>query len=77
MSDKVVEPEVEHAHDASTKPVSKFTRWYRSPLFNVIVCKGLCCLTAHDSPEVIRSVLKCTFHGHLHAQDMLLMLQRQ
>ncbi|KAF2023482.1 MFS general substrate transporter [Setomelanomma holmii] len=36
MSDKVVEPEVKHAHDAP-KHVSKFTRWYRSPLFNVII----------------------------------------
>jgi hypothetical protein len=37
MSDKVVEPEIEYANDAHTKPVSRFTRWYRSPLFNVIV----------------------------------------
>ena len=36
MSDKVVEPEVENSV-ASPKKVSRFTRWYRSPLFNVIV----------------------------------------
>lgn len=24
-------------NEAPTKPVSKFTRWYRSPLFNVII----------------------------------------
>lgn len=38
MVDKVIEPEVEHAQDVqSTKSVSRFTHWYRSPLFNVIV----------------------------------------
>lgn len=38
MADKMIEPEVEQAQDGLTsKPVSRFTRWYRSPLFNVIV----------------------------------------
>jgi len=37
MSDKVVEPEIENATDAQTKPITRFTRWHRSPLFNVIV----------------------------------------
>jgi hypothetical protein len=38
MADKVIEPEVEQAQDGPTsKPISRFTRWYRSPLFNVIV----------------------------------------
>jgi hypothetical protein len=37
MSDKLEEPESENASDGSTKPISRFTRWYRSPLFNVII----------------------------------------
>lgn len=37
MSDKVVEPEIGLANDAPTKPLSRFARWYRSPLFNVII----------------------------------------
>jgi hypothetical protein len=37
MSDQAVEPEIENATDAQSKPFSRFTRWYRSPLFNVIV----------------------------------------
>lgn len=38
MADKNIESEVEPAHEEQTaKPVSRFTRWYRSPLFNVIV----------------------------------------
>jgi MFS family permease len=37
MSDKIVEPEIERANDTQIKPISRFTRWYRSPLFNVIV----------------------------------------
>lgn len=37
MADKVTEPEVEQAYEDQPKAVSSFTRWYRSPLFNVIV----------------------------------------
>jgi hypothetical protein len=37
MSDKVTEPEIENTNDSHAKPVSRFTRWYRSPLFNVII----------------------------------------
>lgn len=37
MSSKNFEPEVEQTTDTSTKPISQFTRWYRSPLFNVII----------------------------------------
>ena len=38
MADIVIGPEVEQAQDGlAAKPVSRFTRWYRSPLFNVIV----------------------------------------
>jgi hypothetical protein len=37
MSNKVIEPEVENANEPHIKPVSRFTRWYRSPLFNVII----------------------------------------
>jgi hypothetical protein len=38
MVDKVIEPEIEQAQDGqSTKPTSRFTPLYRSPLFNVIV----------------------------------------
>ena len=37
MADKVTEPEVEQAYEDQPKAVSNFTRWYRSPLFNVIV----------------------------------------
>lgn len=37
MSDKDVDPEVDYADDTDVKTVSRFTRWYRSPLFNVIV----------------------------------------
>lgn len=37
MSDKTIELEPESAGVAPIKPVSRFTRWYRSPLFNVIV----------------------------------------
>lgn len=38
MADKVIDPEVVQAQDEQpTKPVSRFTRWYRSPLFNVVV----------------------------------------
>jgi hypothetical protein len=29
--------EENNAHGGVTKPVSRFTRWYRSPLFNVII----------------------------------------
>jgi MFS family permease len=37
MSTKTpLEPEIEDT-DAHVKPVSRFTRWYRSPLFNVII----------------------------------------
>jgi hypothetical protein len=37
MSSKVVEPEIEDVQYAEPKKVSRFTRWYRSPLFNVII----------------------------------------
>ncbi|KAB2577785.1 duf895 domain membrane protein [Lasiodiplodia theobromae] len=37
MSAKQVEPEVGAIEETTSKPVSRFTRWYRSPLFNVIV----------------------------------------
>jgi hypothetical protein len=37
MSDKVIEPEIEITGESHVKPVSRFTRWYRSPLFNVII----------------------------------------
>jgi hypothetical protein len=37
MSDKVIEPEIENTSESHIKPVSRFTRWYRSPLFNVII----------------------------------------
>ncbi len=45
-SDKVSSEVAKPSHDGAveelggepqTKPVSKFTRWYRSPLFNVII----------------------------------------
>ncbi|KAL1651405.1 hypothetical protein SLS58_000745 [Diplodia intermedia] len=37
MSAKQVEPEVGAIEETTSKPVSRLTRWYRSPLFNVIV----------------------------------------
>jgi MFS family permease len=37
MSSNAVEPEIEGAREDVAKPISKFTQWYRSPLFNVIV----------------------------------------
>ena len=38
MADKVVEPKVEQVQEGQAlKPVSRFARLYRSPLFNVIV----------------------------------------
>ncbi|KAJ4344215.1 hypothetical protein N0V95_006255 [Ascochyta clinopodiicola] len=38
MTNKVIEPEVEQAQsEQATKSISRFTRWYRSPLFNVII----------------------------------------
>jgi hypothetical protein len=37
MSSKIVEPDIEDAGDYAAKPTSQFTRWYRSPLFNVVV----------------------------------------
>ena len=38
MADKVIEPEIEQAqHAQPAKHISRFMRWYRSPLFNVIV----------------------------------------
>lgn len=37
MSIKQVEPEVRAIEETNPKPVSRFTRWYRSPLFNVII----------------------------------------
>lgn len=37
MSIKQVEPEVGAIEETNPKPVSRFTRWYRSPLFNVII----------------------------------------
>lgn len=58
MTDKVVEPEVEQTQDLSTtKPVSRFTRWYRSPLFNVIIV-GLISFTQPGIWNALNSKLR-------------------
>jgi hypothetical protein len=57
MSSQVVEPEVEPIHYAEPKKVSRFTRWYRSPLFNVIIV-GLISFTQPG----IWNALNSTYH---------------
>jgi len=38
MANKAIESEVEYTQGGQpTKYVSRFTRWYRSPLFNIVV----------------------------------------
>jgi hypothetical protein len=56
MSDKIIEPEVEHASETHTKPSSRFTRWYRSPLFNVIIV-GLISFTQPGIWNALNSML--------------------
>jgi hypothetical protein len=41
------------------KPVSKFTRWYRSPLFNVIIV-GLISFTQPGIWNALNSLFPCT-----------------
>jgi hypothetical protein len=60
MSDKIIEPEVESAGEAHVKPVSRFTRWYRSPLFNVIVV-GLISFTQPGIWNALNSMFFITF----------------
>lgn len=51
----VTEQIVEHS-----KPVSRFTRWYRSPLFNVIIV-GLISFTQPGIWNALNSMLFKTF----------------
>jgi hypothetical protein len=60
MSDKVVEPEIEHAGETHTKPISRFTRWYRSPLFNVIIV-GLISFTQPGIWNALNSKLASSY----------------
>jgi hypothetical protein len=57
MPSQVVEQEVEPAQYAEPKKVSRFTRWYRSPLFNVIIV-GLISFTQPG----IWNALNSTYH---------------
>jgi hypothetical protein len=61
MSDKVIEPEIEHANDTQVKHVSRFTRWYRSPLFNVIIV-GLISFTQPGIWNALNSKLADLIH---------------
>ena len=49
---------VEHAGNVPNKPISKFTRWYRSPLFNVIIV-GLISFT---QPGIWNALNSMRFH---------------
>lgn len=56
MSAKQVEPEVGAIEETTSKPVSRLTRWYRSPLFNVIVV-GLISFTQPGIWNALNSML--------------------
>jgi hypothetical protein len=53
------EVETGQVDDAVSKPVSRFTRWYRSPLFNVIIV-GLISFT---QPGIWNALNSMRSHG--------------
>lgn len=64
--DKAVEPSIEHAGNVPAKSVSRFTRWYRSPLFNVIIV-GLISFTQPG----IWNALNSKMSNRIHEYEML------